>query len=55
MDHAEPQDVAPGVMDVERVLREDGRLLLLFSWGGSSPPGADESGVGTTGARDGSA
>jgi len=33
MDHADPLDSALGVMDVERVVRDDGRLLLLFTWG----------------------
>jgi hypothetical protein len=56
MDHAEPPDVAPEVMAVERVVRDEGRLLLLFSWdAGASASGADESGVGVSGARGGSA
>ena len=33
MDHAEPLDIALEVMAVERVVRDDGRLLLLFTWG----------------------
>jgi len=41
MDRAEPVDAAVEVMDVERVVRDDGRLLLLFTW-----PGAGESGAG---------
>lgn len=33
MDHAEPVDAALGVMAVEGLVRDDGRLLLLFTWG----------------------
>jgi len=33
MDHPEPLDTAPEVMHVERLVRDDGRLLLLFTWG----------------------
>jgi len=47
MDHAEPPDIALEVMDVERVVRDDGRLLLLFTWGdATSEPGAGESVTG---------
>ncbi len=46
MDHAEPLDVALEAMHVERLVRDDGRLLLLFTWGATSEPEAGESGTG---------
>jgi len=51
MDHAEPLDIALEVMDVERVVRDDGRLLLLFTWGDAT----GESGAGESVTGDGPA
>jgi len=51
MDHAEPLDTALGVMDVERVVRDDGRLLLLFTWEDAT----GQSGAGESTAGDGPA
>jgi len=49
MDHAEPLDTVLEVMGVERVVRDDGRLLLLFTWGDAT----DESGAGESVQGDG--
>jgi len=43
MDHAEPAEAAPEEMVVERVVRDDGRQLLLFSW---RPSGPDDAATG---------
>lgn len=51
MDHAEPPDAAREVMEVERVVRDDGRLLLLFSWG----DGTDEARAGESAPGEGPA
>ncbi len=42
MDHGESCDISLEVMGVERVVRDDGRLLLLFTWGDAT----EESGAG---------